>query len=314
MKSKKLISIVTPCYNEEKNVHDHFRRISKVIRPFERKYHFEFIYTDNCSEDKTFEKLRYLAKTYKTLRVIKFSRNIGANRAIAIGLSYAKGDAAVLIQADLQDPPELIAEFVQWWEKGFDVVYGKINKRQESVIMRHLRHFYYGLVTILSDVKIPLDAGEFRIMSRRVLDALSQYDEDDIYLRGVIADIGFKQKAVSYNRSKRAKGHSSMNFFGLVGYGVNGFLSTTTVPIRLALFIGLIFSIVGFLLTLYIVGAKIIFPNKAPQGFTTLGTIVTFFAGVQMFSIGIIGEYIRKIYIQSLRRPRGFIEEKINFK
>lgn len=312
MKRKKLISIVTPCYNEEKNVVEHFQRVTKSIKPFQRIYNFEFIYMDNSSKDKTFGVLRNLAKKYKNLRAIRYSRNIGANRSIYIGLSYAKGDAAILIQSDLQDPPELIPKFITWWEKGFDVVYGKIIKRNEFPLLRQLRHLYYLLVSALSDVNIPLDAGEFRIMSRRILDAISKYPEDDIYLRGVIAHIGFRQKAIPYTRDKRNRGKSSLNFFGLIDYGINGLLSSTVVPLRLALLIGLFFSLVGFLLTMYIVGAKIIFPDEAPKGFTTLGGIITFFAGVQLLSVGIIGEYIRKIYIQSLGRPKGFIEEKIN--
>lgn len=312
MKNKKLISIVTPCYNEQENVLEHFKRVTRVISPLKNRYNFEFVYTDNSSVDKTFELLKELAAKHKNLKIIKFSRNIGANKAIFIGLSYARGDAAVVLQADLQDPPELIDQFIKWWQKGFDVVYGKINKRNENLFTRTVRNWYYRLISVLSEVDLPQNAGEFRLMSRRVLDAVSQYLEDDIYLRGVIAHVGFKQKAIPYSRAKRLRGRSSMNFLSLSAYAINGFLSTSVAPLRLALFVGLFFSFVGFLLTVYIIGAKIIFPHLAPKGFTTLGTIVTFFAGVQLLAIGIIGEYIRKIYIQSLGRPRGFVEKKIN--
>ena len=312
MKNKKLISIVTPCYNEEENITLHFKTILKITKPFRTKYNFEFVYTDNCSEDKTFSLLKDLAKNYKNLKAVRFSRNIGVNRSIYFGLSQARGDAAILIQADLQDPPELIQQFIKWWENGFDVVYGKVTLRKEFLIMRYLRQIYYKLITTLSEIDIPQNAGEFRIMSRRVLDAIGKYKEDDIYLRGVIAHIGYKQRAIPYVRGKRMRGKSNANFFHLITYAINGLLSTTVVPIRLTLIIGLLFSTTGFLLTIIIVITKFAFPNKAPQGFTMLATIVTFFAGVQMFSIGIIGEYIRKIYIQSLNRPQGFIEEKIN--
>src|SRR3989344_1090829 len=312
MKNKKLIAIVTPCYNEEENSTRHFKTILKITKPFRTKYNFEFVYTDNCSEDKTFSLLKDLAKNYKNLKAVRFSRNIGVNRSIYFGLSQARGDAAILIQADLQDPPELIPQFIKWWENGFDVVYGKVTLRKEFLIMRYLRQIYYKLITTLSEIDIPQNAGEFRIMSRRVLDAIGKYKEDDIYLRGVIAHIGYKQRAIPYVRGKIMRGKSNANFFHLITYAINGLLSTTVVPIRLTLIIGLLFSTTGFLLTIIIVITKFAFPNKAPQGFTMLATIVTFFAGVQMFSIGIIGEYIRKIYIQSLNRPQGFIEEKIN--
>lgn len=312
MKKKKLISIVTPCFNEEENVFEQFRRVEKAVALFKSRYNFEFIYTDNSSQDRTFELLKKLASKQKNIKVIRFSRNLGPNKAIFIGLSHAHGDAAIVIQADLQDPPELIDQFITWWQKGYDIVYGKITKRNENLVTRTARNWYYKLISTLSDIDIPQNAGEFRLMSRRVLDAVAQYLEDDIYLRGVIAHVGFKQKAIPYSRAKRMQGRSSMNFFSLAAYAINGFLSTSVVPLRLALFVGLFFSLIGFLLTVYIIGAKIIFPQVAPKGFTTLGAIVTFFAGVQLLSLGIIGEYIRKIYIQSLGRPRGFIEEKIN--
>jgi dolichol-phosphate mannosyltransferase len=312
MPQKKLISIVTPCYNEEENIIDHFNKVSKIIKPLQGKYAFEFIYTDNCSKDKTFKILKQLGKNHKNLKAIRFSRNIGANRSIFFGLSQAKSDAAILLQADLQDPPQLIPDFILWWERGYDVIYGKIIKRNELFLMQQIRKAYYKIISTISDIDIPQNAGEFRLMSRRVLDALSQYEEDDVYLRGIIAHIGFKQKAIPYIRDKRVKGHSSVNFFSLIAYGINGLLSTTVAPIRLTLIIGTTFALVGLFLTVIIIILKLIYPDKSPQGFTLLGAIITLFAGVQMFSIGIIGEYVRKIYIQILRRPKGFIEEKIN--
>lgn len=308
-----LISIVTPCFNEEENVRQHFARVSKAIDPLRGRYDFEHIYTDNSSHDQTFELLRELAEKNPSVRVIRFSRNIGPNRAIVIGLHHAKGDAAILIQGDLQDPPELIPKFVEGWEAGYDVVYGRILRRAEGPLAELLRRLYYRVVAALSDVAPPSDAGEFRLTSRRVLDALKSYHEDDLYLRGAIAHIGFRQIEVPFERHARAGGRSSLTLFGLASYAINGLLSTTSVvPIRAVVIIGLVLSLLGFLLTAGLVASKFLFPGQAPRGITLLATLLTFFSGAQMFAIGIIGEYIRKIYVQSLQRPRGFIQDRIN--
>jgi dolichol-phosphate mannosyltransferase len=310
---KRLISIVTPCFNEEANVHQHFGRVTAALAPLRERYDFEHIYTDNASTDRTFELLSGLATLHENVRVLRFSRNIGANRAIILGLHHARGDAAILIQGDLQDPPELIPEFVRGWEEGNDVVYGRIRRREESLAMQAVRRLYYTLVAKLSDVPPPVNAGEFRLTSRRVLDALKDYHEDDLYLRGAIAHVGFPQKAIPFERAKRQGGRSSNGLLGLVGYGINGLLSTTVVPIRAVVIFGLALSALGFFLTCGIAATKFLFPGQAPRGITMLATLITFFAGAQLFAIGIIGEYIRKIYVQSLRLPRGFVRDRLNF-
>jgi glycosyltransferase involved in cell wall biosynthesis len=312
MHRKNLISIVTPCYNEELNVNEHFTQVCDVLAPYRAEYDFEHIYTDNCSQDKTYEKLSELADQHKNVKVIRFSNNIGANRAIFMGLKMAKGDAIVLIQADLQDPPSKIKDFIDGWKEGYEVVYGKIVTRDEGLILRNLRKLYYYLIDSFSDVPIPQGAGEFRITSRRVLDALLAYQEDDLYIRGAIARIGFKQKPLPYERLARQKGESSNNYVRLISYAINGFVSTSVAPIRLVSTLGFIFSSIGFLLSLAIILSKIFFPEAAPRGFTTIAVLVTFFAGLQLLGIGVIGEYMRKTYLQVLSRPLGFIEKSKN--
>lgn len=309
---RKLISIVTPCYNEELNVLDHFTLVSEAIASFKEEFDFEHIYTDNCSQDKTWEKLSDLADHYSNVRIIRFSNNIGANRAIFMGLKASKGDAIILIQADLQDPPSLIKDFIEGWKEGHEVVYGKIATRNEGIVLRNLRKLYYYLIASFSDVPIPQGAGEFRITSRRVLDALLAYQEDDLYIRGAIARIGFKQKPIHYERQARHKGESSNNYLRLISYAINGFVSTSVAPIRLVSTMGIIFASLGFILTIMIILSKIFFPEAAPRGFTTLAVLVTFFAGLQLLGIGIIGEYLRKTYLQVLSRPLGFIEKSKN--
>jgi glycosyltransferase involved in cell wall biosynthesis len=310
--SKKLISIVTPCYNEALNVLEHFKQVNLAVESFKNEFDFEHIYTDNCSKDSTFGILSELADRNPNVKIMRFSSNIGANRAVFMGLKEAKGDAIVLIQADLQDPPSLIKEFIQEWIEGYDVVYGLIKGREESLILRTFRNVYYHMIDSLSDIDIPKSAGEFRLTSRRVLDALMQFHEDDLYIRGAIARIGFRQKSIPYYRLARAKGESSHNLLKLISYAINAFVSTSVAPIRMVSVCGVIFSGVGFLLTIIIVLFKIFVPESAPKGIATISCLVTFFAGVQLLSIGIIGEYIRKTYQQSLGRPLGFIEHSKN--
>lgn len=311
---KPLISIVTPCYNEELNVREQFASTSKAIARFRDKYDFEFIFTDNCSEDGTFRTLQEMAESNPAIRILRFSRNIGANRAIFQGLIHSAGDAAILIQADLQDPPELIPQFIENWERGYDVVYGKITNRNEGFFLKRCREVYYKIIANFADVATPENAGEFRLTSRRVLDALKQYNEDDIYLRGVIAHIGFKQLPIPYERNARVRGKTSTNIPFLFGYALNGLVSTSVVPLRIVILMGMLSVALSFGFGLATVIYKILRPEYIPHGITTLALLIIFVGGMQTVCLGIIAEYIRKIFVQSLRRPPAFIQDKVNFK
>lgn len=308
----KKISIVTPCYNEEANILNHFEQVNKTLQPYKDRFVFEHIYTDNNSEDSTFEILEKLGRQHPEVKAIRFSRNIGANKSIYTGLSKATGDAVILIQADLQDPPEIISQFIDNWLHGYDIVFGKIAERDEVWILKNMRKIYYWIIAQLSDVPIAQNAGEFRLMSRRALDALMQFPEEDLYIRGAVGLIGFRQKPISYHRQRRVAGKSSINFLGLISYGINGLLSTTVVPLRLVTIFGFVLAFLGFIMIFVLIILKIIDPSSAPRGLTSISILIVFFSGIQILSLGVIGEYIRKIYIQSLHRPRGFIQDKVN--
>lgn len=308
----KKISIVTPCYNEEGNVLTHFEQVCKALDPFRDRFIFEHIYTDNCSEDRTFELLSELGRRYPEVKAIRFSRNIGANKSIFTGLSRATGDAVILIQADLQDPPEVIPQFIENWIAGYDIVFGKIAERDEVWILKNMRKVYYWIIAQLSDVPVAQNAGEFRLMSRRAMDALMQFQEDDLYIRGAVGLIGFKQKPIFYQRQRRVAGKSSINFLGLISYGINGLLSTTVVPLRLVTIFGFTLALLGFLMIFVLIILKVLDPSSAPRGLTSISILIVFFSGIQVLSLGVIGEYLRKIYIQSLHRPRGFVQDQVN--
>lgn len=310
MGARKLVSIVTPCFNEEANVRAQFDRVRAAIAPFRDRYDFEHVYTDNHSGDRTLEILRAIASEHPEVHAMRFSRNIGLNRAIVFGLEHAKGDAVILIQADLQDPPELIEAFLRGWEEGHDVVYGQITGRDEGLFLRTARRAYYALVTLLGDVPIPRNAGEFRLTSRRALDAVLSFREDDLYIRGVVAQVGFSQKPIPYVRAKRAGGKSSIGIAALFSHGLNGLVSTTVVPIRAITVAGLALAAIGFAFTALALAASLL--RRPLDGMATFTSIVALFTGAQLFALGIVGEYIRKIHVQSLGRPRGFIQDEVN--
>ena len=309
MADRKLISIVTPCYNEGRNVEFHFAEVQKAIAPFKGRYDFEHLYTDNRSNDGTFELLTKLSKEHPNVRAMRFARNIGADNAIYFALQHAKGDAVIVIQADLQDPPALLPDFIRGWEEGNDVVYGKIQKRKEGFILQRFRNLYYLLIDYFAEVPTPQNAGEFRLVSRRALDALLHFDEQEIYMRGVVAMVGYKQKPISYARAERRAGTSSVKLSHLLSYAINGMVSTTVAPIRLVTVLGFLMAAFGLVATLTTIVLKILFPAAAPRGYATLAVLITLFSGVQMFAIAVIGEYLRKTFKQTLNRPRGFIAD-----
>ncbi len=312
MNTRPLLSIVTPCYNEEANVEEHHRRVLAAIVSLEERYDFEFLYTDNHSSDATFARLEELHARDPRVRVARFSSNVGYNRAVFLGLTLARGDAAIVVQADLQDPPELIPQFVAGWEKGHDVVYGRITDRDEGMVLKSLRRIFYWMVNALAESPIPRDAGDFRLLSRRALEALKQSREDDPYVRGIVARIGYPQLGVPYKRDARQRGRSDFGFLRLVAYAVNSLVSTGVTPIRMVSLLGLCFALLGFAATATVVAWKIFWGETAPEGFATLATLITFFGGVQLLAIGVIGEYLRKTYQQTLERPLGFVEKGLN--
>lgn len=313
LEKRQLISIVTPCYNEAGNVEEHFRRVRAALEPFKDKYDFEHVYTDNQSADETFSILKSMGIKHPNLKVLRFSRNIGATRAVLMGLEYAKGDAVVLIQGDLQDPPEMIGQFIQKWQEGYDVVFGQITGREEGFVIQRLRALYYKIISWMADVTVPENAGDFRLTSRRALDGLLSFRDPELYIRGTVAEVGFKQIAIPFMRADRKAGRSSANLPYLLSFAINGLFSTATVrPIRAVTLAGVVVSALGFLGTFVFVLGKILLPSAAPRGFTTLAILLTFFSGVQLLAIGVIGEYLRKIYVHALRPTRGFVQEGVN--
>lgn len=309
---KKLISICVPVFNEEQNVEPLYDAVIPVMAQIAERYDFEILFTDNHSTDRTFEILQQLADRDKRVRVIRFSRNFGFQRSIFTAYANALGDAALQIDCDLQDPPSLILDFVRKWEEGYRVVYGVRSSRKESAVMNATRRLFYRLIDSLSEDDLPLDAGDFRLLDRCVLDELKKFEDYQPYLRGTVAALGFAQIGIPYDREERQRGESKFSFRELIGLGLDGILNHSVVPLRIATYLGLAISVMTFLAILGYAIGRVFFGANWPPGFASLVILILGSLSLNALFLGIIGEYLGRIYKQVKRRPMTIIEREIN--
>jgi glycosyltransferase involved in cell wall biosynthesis len=312
---RKLISIVTPCYNEELNVPDCYEAVRKLFANELADYDYEHIFCDNASSDATVMLLRQLADVDPHVKVILNARNFGPFRSMFNGLLSTTGDAVVpFLPADLQDPAEVIVSFVRHWEAGHKIVYGIRANRQEGLLMRTARSIYYRLVNRFANIEIPRDVGEFQLIDRAVVEALRQCDDYYPYLRGLISHCGYQSVGVSYTWKARQKGMSKNRLYHLFDQALNGLISFTNLPMRLCLVLGL--SIAGLSLgysIFTVISGLIYYRELAPPGIPTLIAALFFFSGVQLAFMGILGEYISAIHFQVRKRPLVVERERVNF-
>ncbi|MBO9670070.1 MAG: glycosyltransferase family 2 protein [Sphingobium sp.] len=309
---KKLISLVIPCYNEQEVIGETLGRLAQLCKSL-HDYAFEIICVDDGSRDKTYALLRAAAETMPGLRIVKFSRNFGHQIAVTAGIDAAGGDAVVLIDADLQDPPEIVSQMIAKWEEGFDVIYGvRTSRAGESAFKQVSARGFYRFLNTLSEVPIPLDTGDFRLMSRPVVDVLKSMPERHRFVRGMVAWIGFKQTALPYERAERFAGESKYPLRKMVRFAMDGILSFSIKPLRLAVGLGLTSAAVAMVGIAYALALRI-FSSVWVEGWTALMIAVLFMGGVQLLSLGIIGEYIGRIYSEVKRRPLYVVDEKVGF-
>lgn len=306
---RRLISIVVPVFNEELNIGPFHETVSRQIESLSDLYEFEFVFTDNHSTDATFPLLRELAQHDRRVRAFRFSRNFGYQRSIMTGYGLAKGDAAIQLDVDLQDPPELIDRFLEEWRGGADVVYGIRAKRQEPWIINIQRALFYRLIDRLSEEKIPVDAGDFRLISRRVIDLLKSFEDAQPYLRGTIATLGFKQVGIPYDRNARLRGESKFPFSKLVALAMDGILNHSVVPLRFSTYFGLAVSAIMLLSVIGYAATKILFGSQWPAGFATLAALILASISINAMLLGIIGEYLGRMYRQQKKQPLTIIED-----
>ncbi len=312
MTKKPLISIIVPVFNEVDNIVPLYDRVSAVVAGLEGTYDFEFVFTDNCSTDGSFDILESLSKKDARIRAFRFSKNIGYQRSILTGYIKSRGEAIVQLDCDLQDPPEMIVEFLKLFEDGYDVVYGIRRSRQEGPLINALRAGFYRLIDKLSEDQLPHHAGDFRLISRRVAAALKDTDDCQPYLRGMIAAIGFRQTGIPYDRAKRERGESKFSFGQLISLALDGILYHSVVPLRAATLAALAMAVVTFIgIVIYFVG-NLLYGQAWPAGFATTTILILFSITLNALFLGIIGEYLGRIYQQVKKRPTSIIEKSLN--
>jgi glycosyltransferase involved in cell wall biosynthesis len=308
----KLISIVVPVFNEEANVERLHEAVNGALAPIADRYEWEFIFTDNCSTDDTFSRIERIAKRDRRVRAYRLTRNFGFQRSILTGYRLARGNAAVQIDYDLQDPPELILEFIKHWEAGHKIVYGVRRSRKEPLHIGIARRIFYRFIARISSDDLPYDAGDFRLIDRCVLDLLHEYRDESPYLRGYIAALGYAQIGVSYDRAKREYGKSAFRFSSLVGLAVDGIVSHSVMPLRLASFLGLAFSVVAVLAIAVYLVLWVSSQEKWPPGFATLAILILTSFAMNAILLGVIGEYLARIYRQVKPGPLTIVERFID--
>lgn len=303
----RLISVVVPAYNEEQVLEEFHRRMEGVRAA--SAYDWEIVYVNDGSRDNTLLKLQALAEKHSNVAYVNFSRNFGKEVAMTAGLDHAAGDAVIVIDADLQDPPELIPQLIEEWEKGHDVVYAKRRRRDgETAIKRLTAKLFYRVIRSISRVAIPEDTGDFRLMSRRAVDALRTLRERHRFMKGLFAWIGFSQKAVLYDRDPRFAGVTKFNYWKLWNFALDGITSFTSVPLKLASYVGFATSAFGFGYAIWVIFKTLVF-GETVQGYASLMVVVLCLGGIQLMGIGIIGEYLARMFDETKARPLYIVEK-----
>jgi glycosyltransferase involved in cell wall biosynthesis len=298
---------VVPVFNEEVVLPEFHQAISDVLPdlPFD----FEIAYVNDGSSDKTLGIIKTIGESDKRVTLIDLSRNFGKEIALTAGLHKAAGDAVIVIDADLQDPPELIPELIREWQNGYDVVYAQRSHRKgESLLKRTTAHFFYRIIQRINKITIPEDTGDFRILSRRAVNALNTFNEQHRFMKGLFAWIGYRQKAVQYQRDPRHSGETKWNYWKLWNLAIDGITSFTIAPLKISTYLGLLTAAGAFGYGIYMVIETLIHGNPVP-GYPSLIVIILILGGVQLVAIGILGEYLGRIFNETKGRPLYFVNE-----
>lgn len=308
----KKISIVIPMYYEEEVAQECYNRILKTLKELE-KYEYEIIFVNDGSKDKTLEILENIAEKDPKVKIISFSRNFGHQSAVTAGLQYITGDVILIIDADLQDPPELIPEMLKQWENGYEVIYGKRKAREgESAFKLLTAKAFYSTLNKLSDVEIPKDTGDFRLVDRKVVDVINSLPEHNKFLRGLFSWVGYKQIPFEYERKERFAGKTKYPLKKMLKLASDGIISFSTKPLKILGITGLISILISVIILIYALISYALKLNNLSAGWTSLMVVVTFFSGIQLLSIWVMSEYIARIYDETKQRPQYIIDKTIN--
>lgn len=297
-----------PCYNEEDSLHALYTELSKVIEPI-KDYSFEILFINDGSHDNTLQIIKELYRNDRRISYIDLSRNFGKENAMLAGFDYAKGDCLVIMDADLQHPPSLIPEMLYWWELGYDDVYAKRTERgKESLLRKYLSLAFYGILEKSTRFEILKNVGDFRLLDRKCVEAMKRLRETERYTKGMFCWIGFKKKEVVFHQGDRLAGKSSWDYKALFNLAIEGIVSFTTFPLKIATMFGFLIALGAFLSLLYFLFKTMLFGDPV-RGFTTLVCIMLFLGGIQLISIGIVGEYLGRIFHETKNRPTYLIRQ-----
>ena len=311
----KTISLLIPFFNEEESISSFFSEIRNVLNTMPLEFgelNFQLLCIDDGSADSTLDKLIDESRSDNRISIIEFSRNFGKEAALTAGIEWAVGDAVIPIDSDLQDPPQLIIEMIRWWLKGYQVVLAKReNRDSDSFFKRFTAELFYRVHNFTSEIKIPRNVGDFRLMDRKVIDALKLYPENQRFMKGIFASAGFRTHVVSYARQTRVEGSSKFNGLKLINFAIEGITGFSTMPLRIFSYVG----IIGILITSIYAGVifyKVMMHDIPVPGYASLALSILFFGNVQILGIGILGEYIGRIYMESKRRPIYIVKQHHN--
>lgn len=309
-----LVSVVVPCYNEEAVLDELYRRLSQATSTWEEDA--EVVLVDDGSTDETWKKMKTIRQRNSRWKIVRFARNFGHQTAVSAGLQYATGDAVIVMDADLQDPPEELDRFIAKWKEGYEVVYAIRKQRKENALKRAAYKGFYRLLSSVSNLDIPLDSGDFCLMDRTVVDLINQMPEKNRFVRGLRAWAGFRQTGLEYERQERAEGDPKYTFSKLMKLAVDGIFSFSTAPLRLATFFGLFVSAVAFLGIGFTLAQRLFadwfaqFGLAPVPGYATITISVLFIGGVQLVCLGLVGEYVGRIYDETKRRPAWIVQDE----
>ena len=318
MSEKIVCSVVVPLYNEEEVILETYNRLKKVMDSTNEPY--EIIFVNDGSRDKTAQIVYEICNKDNTIKLVDFARNFGHQTAITAGMDFSEGDCVVVIDADLQDPPELIPKMIEKWREGYDVVYGKrASRKGETFFKKFTAKFFYRFLRSMTDVDIPVDTGDFRLIDRKVCDALKLVNERNRYIRGIISWLGFRQIGIEFHRDKRFAGETKYPLKKMIKFALDAITSFSYKPLKLASYVGMFLSFASFIYLLVVLYTKLFMPHVTQSGWASIIAVNLLFNGITLMILGIIGEYIGRIYDEAKGRPlyivkqtRNFSEEKSN--
>lgn len=301
-----MISVVIPAYNEESNIEPLINSLNNQLKKYKD---YEIILVDDGSKDNPLIKIKLLSENDEHIKYISFSRNFGHQKALKAGIDYSQGNCTISMDADMQHPPELIDQMITKWNDGFDVVYTIRKDTKDTGIMKKwTSEKFYNLINLLSDVYIPPGSADFRLLDKKVVQVVKEFEENWLFLRGIISWLGFKQTGIEYYVKPRLSGHSTYSIVKMISFAIHGITSFSILPLRIATLIGIFFSTISFFYVVYAIYIKL-FTNYAIEGWTSTLISILFIGGIQLTSLGIIGEYIGKMFIETKHRPAYVIKE-----